>query len=79
MHITRNSIATAIAIATSLSTITFYHGEATAVNLTSERITVDFDENVGVGSNPLTGGPKLDNLWSEYGLKMDSSKKELWL
>ena len=41
--------------------------------------TIDFDENVGVGSNPLTGGPKLDNLWSNYGLQMDSSVKELWL
>ena len=40
-------------------------------------VTIDFDEQVGVGSNPLTGGPKLDKLWSKYGLEMDSSKKEL--
>ena len=42
-------------------------------------VTIDFDEQVGVGSNPLTGGPKLDKLWANYGLEMDSSKKELWL
>lgn len=42
-------------------------------------VTIDFDEQVGVGSNPLNGGPKLDKLWSKYGLEMDSSKKELWL
>ncbi len=42
-------------------------------------VVVDFDEQVGVGSNPLTGGPKLDNLWADYGLQMDSSVKELWL
>jgi hypothetical protein len=46
--------------------------------------TIDFDENVGVGSNPLSSnplerGPKLDNLWSDYGLRMDSNVKELWL
>ena len=42
-------------------------------------VLIDFDENVGVGKNPLKGGPKLDNLWSSYGLKMDSDVKELWL
>ncbi|MGB3760690.1 MAG: PEP-CTERM sorting domain-containing protein [Rivularia sp. (in: cyanobacteria)] len=44
-----------------------------------KNIVVDFDENVGVASNPLTGGPKLDKLWADYGLEMDSSRKELWL
>lgn len=46
--------------------------------------TINFDENVGVGDNPLYGGTKLDNLWSNYGLNLDSSlqkggKSELWL
>ncbi|AFY58863.1 PEP-CTERM putative exosortase interaction domain-containing protein [Rivularia sp. PCC 7116] len=45
----------------------------------NKNVVVDFDENVGVGSNPLTGGPKLDQLWADYGLEMDSSVKELWL
>ncbi len=43
-------------------------------------VVVDFDENVGVGKNPLKrGGTKLDTLWANYGLEMDSSRKELWL
>ncbi|MGB3638995.1 MAG: PEP-CTERM sorting domain-containing protein [Rivularia sp. (in: cyanobacteria)] len=43
-------------------------------------VVVDFDENVGVGKNPLKrGGTKLDTLWADYGLEMDSSVKELWL
>jgi hypothetical protein len=42
--------------------------------------TINFDENVGVDSNPLAGGTILDNLWEkDYGLKMDSSVKKLWL
>jgi hypothetical protein len=77
MHVTKRSIAAAIAIATTISTVTLNPSKAAA--FTSQNITVDFDENVGVGSNPLTGGPKLDNLWAGYGLKMDSSVKELWL
>ncbi|MBV6627941.1 MAG: PEP-CTERM sorting domain-containing protein [Rivularia sp. (in: Bacteria)] len=44
-----------------------------------KNVVVDFDEKVGVDSNPLTGGPKLNNLWADYGLKMNSSRKELWL
>lgn len=74
--------------------VAFAANPAHAVNLgTGEYITVDktetinFDENVGVGDNPLNGGTKLDNLWSNYGLKLDSRLKndtgvgtsELWL
>ncbi|NJO31345.1 MAG: hypothetical protein HC874_30190 [Richelia sp. SL_2_1] len=49
-----------------------------------KKVNITFDENVGVGSNPLYGGTQLDNLWSNYGLKLDSSlkkggKSELWL
>jgi len=46
----------------------------------SKEVNINFDENVGVGSNPLNGGTKLDTLWEkDYGLRMDSSVKELWL
>ncbi|MEB3216499.1 MAG: PEP-CTERM sorting domain-containing protein [Nostocales cyanobacterium 94392] len=50
----------------------------------NQKVNITFDENVGVGSNPLYGGTQLDNLWSNYGLKLDSSlkkggKSELWL
>lgn len=63
----------------------FANNSAQAVSLTNEYTTIkqdiviDFDENVGVGKNPLKGGPKLDKLWAEYGLEMDSSVNELWL
>lgn len=64
---------------------TFGNNSAQAASMKNEYVevqkdvVVDFDEQVGVGSNPLTGGPKLDNLWADYGLEMDSSVKELWL
>jgi len=52
-------------------------GEYVSVN---QNVVVDFDENVGVGKNPLKKkGVKLDKLWADYGLEMDSSRKELWL
>ncbi|MEL7243867.1 MAG: hypothetical protein AAGM40_16260, partial [Cyanobacteria bacterium J06573_2] len=44
--------------------------------------TVNFDEvNVGLEAedNPLYGGQKINNLWSDYGLNMSSSVNELWL
>lgn len=45
-----------------------------------KNVVIDFDENVGVGKNPLKKrGKKLDTLWADYGLEMDSSRKELWL
>ncbi|MEM9925477.1 MAG: PEP-CTERM sorting domain-containing protein [Cyanobacteria bacterium P01_D01_bin.50] len=60
--------------------ITVAANPAQAARLT----TIDFDENVGVGDNPLYGGTKLDKLWSNYGFNLDSSlkkggKSELWL
>ncbi len=79
MQLKKLSIAAAIAVTTTVGNIGLNSGQAAAVNFISEQTHVNFDENVGVGSNPLTGGPKLDNLWSDYGLNMDSSKKELWL
>lgn len=64
----------------------FGNNSAKAVSLKNEYTTVkrdvviDFDENVGVGKNPLKKrGQKLDKLWANYGLEMDSSVKELWL
>ena len=74
----------------SIGTITallggFGNNSAQAVSMTNQYTTVqkdvvvDFDENVGVGKNPLKSGPKLDTLWADYGLEMDSSVKELWL
>ncbi|GEM_PF-2109427 len=45
-----------------------------------KKVNINFDENVGVGNNPLNGGTKLDELWEQdYGLRMDSNRKELWL
>jgi len=79
MHLQKLSIAAAIAITTTVGNIGLNPDQAVAANFVSEPTHVNFDENVGVGSNPLTGGPKLDNLWSDYGLNMDSSRKELWL
>jgi hypothetical protein len=69
-------IAAALAIGSTISALSINSEQAGAINLVT---TIDFDENVGVGSNPRTGGPKLDNLWANYGLTMDSSTKELWL
>ena len=63
----------------------FGNNSAQAVSMTNQYTTVkkdvvvDFDENVGVGKNPLKGGPELNTLWADYGLQMDSSVKELWL
>ncbi|MEL7243868.1 MAG: PEP-CTERM sorting domain-containing protein [Cyanobacteria bacterium J06643_5] len=64
----------------------FGNSSAQAVSLTNQYTTVkkdvviDFDEKVGVGKNPLKKkGVKLDKLWADYGLEMDSSVKELWL
>jgi len=74
------SIGTLIALLGTLG-----NNSAQAVSLKNQYTTVkqdvliDFDENVGVGKNPLKGGPKLDTLWADYGLEMDSSVKELWL
>jgi hypothetical protein len=71
---------TLIAVLSGLGT-----NSAQAASMKDEYITVhkdvviDFDENVGVGKNPLNGGTKLDQLWAKYGLEMDSSVKELWL
>ena len=49
----------------------------------NQDVVIDFDENVGVSleaeDNPLNGGQKLDNLWADYGLEMDSDINELWL
>ncbi|MDJ0800777.1 MAG: PEP-CTERM sorting domain-containing protein [Calothrix sp. MO_167.B12] len=85
MHLKKLSIAAAIALTTTIGTISLNPSGAAAVNFTG-KIKVDFDENVGVGGNPFAldengnpKGPKLDNLWADYGLKMDSSKNELWL
>ncbi|MGB3654438.1 MAG: PEP-CTERM sorting domain-containing protein [Rivularia sp. (in: cyanobacteria)] len=76
---TINKLFSSLSIGAMLATvITVAANPAQAGTLT----TINFDENVGVGSNPFKtegGGPKLDNLWSDYGLKMDSSVKELWL
>lgn len=44
-----------------------------------KNIVIDFDENVGVDKNPLKGGTKLNQLWADYGLEMNSNRKELWL
>lgn len=75
------SISTLIALLGSLG-----NSSAQAVSLTNQYTTVkkdvvvDFDEKVGVGKNPLKKkGIKLDNLWADYGLEMDSSVNELWL
>lgn len=67
----------------------FGNNSVQAANMKDEYITVhkdvviDFDENVGVSlkakDNPLNGGQKLDNLWANYGLQMDSDVNELWL
>ncbi|MDJ0674756.1 MAG: PEP-CTERM sorting domain-containing protein [Calothrix sp. MO_167.B42] len=79
MRLKKLSIATAIAVTTTVGNIGLNPGQAAAANFVSEPTHINFDENVGVGDNPLDGGPKLDNLWSDYGLNMDSNKKELWL
>lgn len=71
-------IATGILACGTLSTINIDSARAASMYQNVD-VTIDFDEQVGVGSNPLTGGPKLDKLWAGYGLEMDSSKKELWL
>ena len=91
LNLKKLSIVSTLALVAVLSI--FGNNSARAASMKDEYITVhknvliDFDENVGVGDNPLTGGPKLDNLWSSYGLKLDSSFKndigegtsELWL
>lgn len=73
-------IATGVLIGGTLSTMSMGSAQAgTLYRKVNVNQTINFDEQVGVGSNPLTGGPKLDKLWADYGLEMDSSKKELWL
>ncbi|MEO1432588.1 MAG: PEP-CTERM sorting domain-containing protein [Cyanobacteria bacterium J06633_8] len=70
---------------TLIATLGTFGNSAQAASMKNEYITfnknvvVDFDENVGVGKNPLKGGPKLNKLWADYGLEMDSNRKELWL
>ncbi|MGD1913042.1 MAG: PEP-CTERM sorting domain-containing protein [Rivularia sp. (in: cyanobacteria)] len=90
-NIKKLSIAFTGALIAVLSSVV--NNSAQAASLKDEYITVqkdvivDFDENVGVGSNPLNGGTKLDNLWSRYGLQLDSrlqndigeGTSELWL
>ena len=71
-------IATGVLVCGTLSTINTGSAQAASMYRNFD-VTIDFDEQVGVSSNPLTGGQKLDKLWSNYGLEMDSSKKELWL
>ena len=73
-------IATGVLVCGTLSTINTGSAQAASMYRNVDvDVTIDFDEQVGVGSNPLTGGQKLDKLWADYGLEMDSSKKELWL
>ncbi|MDJ0619476.1 MAG: PEP-CTERM sorting domain-containing protein [Calothrix sp. MO_192.B10] len=89
MHLKKLSIAAAIAVTTTIGTVSLNPSGAAAVNFTG-KIKVDFDENVGdTSKNPLDGGQELDNLWADYGLKMDAQKwdkknkkyekAELWL
>ncbi len=83
MLLKKLSIAFAGALISAISCLG--NSSAQAASMKHEYITVDkdvivdFDENVGVGSNPLKGGPKLDKLWADYGLEMYSNTKELWL
>ena len=64
------------ALLATVATVAANPAQAASFN---REVNIDFDENVGVGSNPLNGGPKLDNLWSDYGLSMGSSVNALWL
>ncbi|MEO1377826.1 MAG: hypothetical protein AAFW70_26820, partial [Cyanobacteria bacterium J06635_10] len=91
LNIKKLSIAFTGALIAVLSNVV--NNSAQAASLKDEFITVqkdvivDFDENVGVDGNPLNGGTKLDNLWSRYGLQLDSrlqndigeGTSELWL
>ena len=82
MHLKKLSIAAAIAVTTTVGNVGLNTDKAAAVNFISEPTHINFDENVGVGDNPRkrnNPGPKLDYLWADYGLNMDSSRKELWL
>ena len=75
-----SAIATGVLVGVTLSTMNMGSAQAgTLYRKVNVNQTINFDEQVGVGSNPLTGGPKLDKLWADYGLEMNSSKKELWL
>ncbi len=81
-----NKLFSRLSIGALLATaVTVAANPAQAASLTTNKeVNITFDENVGVGDNPLYGGTKLDNLWSNYGLNLDSSlkkggKSELWL
>ncbi len=83
LNLKKSSIIFAGTLITCLSSLGINSAEAASMKdeyiTVHKDVIVDFDENVGVGKNPLKRGPKLDQLWSDYGLEMDSSVKELWL
>ena len=89
MHLQKLSIAVAIALTTTVGNIGLNPNQAVAANFVSEPTHINFDElneKVDVTFDPdgnllksLNSGLELDNLWSDYGLNMNSNRNELWL